>query len=108
MAAVAGRRFGISCNSGTAGLHMVVRALGMSDGDAESSTPFSSSRRPTACSTSGSGRGSWTSRKENALGLDPQQVEDAAGSATVGVLAVQVFGRPCRIEDIAAIAQRRG
>ena len=38
---MAGRRFGVSCSSGTAGLHMVVRALGIGDGDEVITTPFS-------------------------------------------------------------------
>ena len=33
IAQMAGRRFGVSCSSGTAGLHMAVRALGIRDGD---------------------------------------------------------------------------
>ncbi|MGD8487344.1 MAG: DegT/DnrJ/EryC1/StrS family aminotransferase, partial [Chloroflexota bacterium] len=31
LAEMAGRRFGVSCSSGTAGLHMVVRSLGIGE-----------------------------------------------------------------------------
>src|SRR6188472_1785970 len=41
IAAEVGRRFGVSCSSGTAGLHMAVRALGIGDGDEVITTPFS-------------------------------------------------------------------
>ncbi|MBA2632966.1 MAG: DegT/DnrJ/EryC1/StrS aminotransferase family protein [Chloroflexi bacterium] len=41
VARVAGRRFGIACSSGTAGLHLAVRALEIGDGDEVITTPFS-------------------------------------------------------------------
>ena len=41
LAALAGRRHGIACSSGTAGLHMGVRALGIGEGDEVITTPFS-------------------------------------------------------------------
>ena len=41
IAALAGRREGIACSSGTAGLHLGVRALGIGEGDEVITTPFS-------------------------------------------------------------------
>ena len=32
LAELAGRRYGVACSSGTAGLHLAVRALGIGDG----------------------------------------------------------------------------
>ncbi len=37
----AGRRYGIGVNSGTSGLHLCVRSLGISDVDEVITTPFS-------------------------------------------------------------------
>src|ERR1035437_2288403 len=37
----AGRRFGIGVNSGTSGLHLCVRGLGIGEGDEVITTPFS-------------------------------------------------------------------
>src|SRR6476619_1869341 len=41
LAAIAGRRHGVACSSGTAGLHMGVRALEIGAGDEVITTPFS-------------------------------------------------------------------
>ena len=41
IAALAGRRTGVACSSGTAGLHLGVRALEIGEGDEVITTPFS-------------------------------------------------------------------
>lgn len=41
IAAMAGREHAIACSSGTAGLHLAVRALEIGDGDEVITTPFS-------------------------------------------------------------------
>jgi perosamine synthetase len=41
IAELSGRRHGVACSSGTAGLHMAVRALDIGDGDEVITTPFS-------------------------------------------------------------------
>ncbi len=107
IAEVAGRRFGVSCSSGTAGLHMVVRSLGIRDGDEVITTPFSFVASAN-CLLYERARPRFVDIEEDSLGLDPDLVEAAAGPHTVGVLPVHVFGRPCRIHAVAAIAERRG
>lgn len=107
VAAVAGRRFGISCNSGTAGLHMVVRALGLNEGDEVITTPFSFVASSN-CLLYERVRPRFVDIEEDSLGLDPAQVADAAGPSVKGVLPVQVFGRPCRIDAIMGIAAQHG
>ncbi len=39
--------------------------------------------------------------------IDPQQVEQKITSRTTGILGVHVWGRPCNVEALADIAQRR-
>ena len=46
--------------------------------------------------------------EEETLGLDPDQVAEARGPHLKGLLPVPVFGRPCRIADLAQIADGRG
>ena len=106
VAALAGRRFGVACSSGTAGLHMVVRALGIGAGDEVITTPFSFVASANCLLYEGA-RPRFVDIEEETLGLDPTQVADAARANTRGVLPVHVFGRPCRIHEIAGIAARR-
>ena len=107
IAAAAGRRFGVSCSSGTAGLHMAVRALGIGDGDEVITTPFSFVASAN-CLLYERARPSFVDIEEETLGLDPDLIGAAASPRTVGVLPVHVFGRPCRIEAIAEHADARG
>jgi perosamine synthetase len=107
VAEMAGRRFGISCSSGTAGLHMAVRALGIGDGDEVITTPFSFVASAN-CLLYERARPVFVDIEEGSLGLDPNLVEAASGPRTVGILPVHVFGRPCRIDEVASIADRSG
>ena len=107
VAALAGRREGIACSSGTAGLHMGVRALGIGEGDEVITTPFSFVASAN-CLLYERAVPRFVDIEEDSLGLDPDLVEQAATDRTRAVLPVHVFGRPCRIEAIEAIARRRG
>ena len=40
------------------------------------------------------------------LNIDPARIEAAITSRTTGILATHVFGNPCRVEEIEAIARR--
>jgi len=107
IAALAGRREGVACSSGTAGLHLGVRALEIGEGDEVITTPFSFVasancllyERAVPC---------FVDIEEESLGLDPDLIGAAATTRTRAVLPVHVFGRPCRIEAIEAIARSRG
>lgn len=107
VAEMAGRRYGIACSSGTAGLHMVIRALAIGDGDEVITTPFSFVASAN-CILYERARPVFVDIEEDRLGLDPDLVEAAAGPRTVAVLPVHVFGRPCRISELASIADRHG
>ena len=107
IARIAGRRFGVSCSSGTAGLHMAVRALGIRDGDEVITTPFSFVASAN-CILYERAKPVFIDIEEDSLGMDPALLEMAAGPRTVGVLPVHVFGRPCRIEAIASITEQHG
>jgi dTDP-4-amino-4,6-dideoxygalactose transaminase len=107
IAALAGRAEGVSCSSGTAGLHLGVRALGIGEGDEVITTPFSFVASAN-CLLYERAVPRFVDIDEDGLGLDPNLVESAATSRTRAVLPVHVFGRPCRIGEIATIARRRG
>jgi perosamine synthetase len=107
IATLAGRRFGIACSSGTAGLHMAVRALGLGRDDEVITTPFSFVASANCLLYEGA-RPRFVDIEEDTLGLDPELIAAASGPRTKGVLPVHVFGRPCRIEEVAEIANHNG
>jgi len=107
MAAIADRREAVACSSGTAGLHLAVRALGIGDGDEVLTTPFSFVASAN-CLLYERAIPKFVDIEEETLGVDPDLLEAAAGSRTRAILPVHVFGRPCRIEEILTLAQRRG
>jgi perosamine synthetase len=107
IAALTGRREAVACSSGTAGLHLGVRALGIGDGDEVITTPFSFVASAN-CLLYERAVPRFVDIEEDSLGIDADLVEGAASSRTRAILPVHVFGRPCRIETIEEVARRRG
>jgi len=107
LAELVGRRFGVACSSGTAGLHMAVTALGLGEDDEVVTTPFSFVASAN-CLLYERARPRFVDIEEETLGIDPDLVEDAIGKRTRGILPVDVFGHPCRIDELQQIADRRG
>jgi len=107
IAEVAGRAHAVACASGTAGLHMAVRALGIGDGDEVITTPFSFVASAN-CLLYERAVPRFVDIEEDSLGIDPGLIEAAVTSRTKGILPVHVFGRPCRIEPIMTSARTHG
>ena len=102
-----GRRHGVACNSGTSGLHLAVRGLGIGEGHEVLTTPFSFVASAN-CILYERARPRFIDIEEETLGMDPALVEEAATAATRAILPVHVFGNPCQIEDLETISTRRG
>jgi perosamine synthetase len=107
LAAQIGRAQAIACSSGTAGLHLAVRGLGIADGDEVITTPFSFVASAN-CVLYERAKPRFVDIEEVTLGLDPELVDAAAGGRTRALLPVHVFGKPCRIEELASLASDRG
>jgi perosamine synthetase len=107
VAALAGRRHGVACSNGTAGLHMVTVALGIGEGDEVLTTPFSFVAS-TNCLLYERATPRFVDIEEETLGMDPELVAQAATPRTKAILPVHVFGHPCRIDDLTGLARERG
>jgi perosamine synthetase len=107
IAELAGRREGIACSSGTAGLHLGVRALGIGEGDEVITTPFSFVASANAILYERA-IPRFVDIEDDALGMDPDLLQGALGPRTKAVLPVHVFGRPCGIATICSWARERG
>jgi len=102
-----GSRHAVSVNSGTSGLHLAVIALGLGEGDEVITTPFSFVAS-TNCLLFERVRPVFADIDPVTLDLDPAAAESVVTERTRALLPVHVFGRPCRIQALGALAGRRG
>jgi perosamine synthetase len=100
-----GVRFAVAVSSGTAGLHLVVRALGLGDNDEVITTPFSFIASAN-CLLYERARPLFVDIDPDTLCLDPARVEAAITDRTRAILGVDVFGHPADWPALAAIARR--
>ncbi len=100
-----GRAHGIAVSSGTAGLHLVLSALGIGPGDEVITTPFSFIASANAVLYVGA-KPVFVDIDPRSLNMDPAQIESAITDKTKAILAVEVFGNPTHMDTIASIAQR--
>ena len=107
IASIAGRRYAVACSSGTAALHLAVRGLGIGTRDEVITTPFSFVASANCIVYEGA-LPRMVDIEEDTLGLDPDQVEAAVSGSTRAILAVDVFGQPCRLNDLERLAARCG
>ena len=107
VAELAGRRHAIACNSGTSGLHLAVAGLGIGSGDEVITTPFSFVASANVMLYERAVP-VFVDIEEETLGLDPDQAAGAITDRTRAVLPVDVFGHPCRIDEIEELAAARG
>jgi perosamine synthetase len=97
----------VAVSSGTAALHLGVRALGWSAGEEVLTTPFSfvasancllyEGVRPVFCDVD-----------PETLNIDPAAAADALGERTVGILPVHIFGYPAAMPALEELAGRHG
>ena len=105
MARFAGVRHAIAANSGTSALHLVVRALGIGEGDEAITTPFSFIASSN-CILFERARPVFVDIEPRTLCIDPERVERAISPRTKAILAVDVFGHPADWGALTEIARR--
>lgn len=107
IAALAGRRHGIAVSSGTAGLHLAVRALGIGAGAEVITTPFSFVASSNCILFEGA-TPVFVDIEDDTLGLDPSRAAAAVTGRTRAILPVDVFGNPCRLVELSELATGAG
>ncbi|MGE5599119.1 MAG: DegT/DnrJ/EryC1/StrS family aminotransferase [Bacteroidota bacterium] len=107
VASYVGRRHAIAVSSGTAGLHLAVRALGLGEGDEVITTPFSFVASSN-CLLYERVRPVFVDVEPETGNIDPELVARAITARTKAILPVDVFGQPARLDAIRALADRHG
>jgi perosamine synthetase len=104
MAAHCGTARAVATSSGTAALHLIVRALGLAEGDAALTTPFSFVASSNALLFEAV-RPQFVDLAPGGFTLDLGRLEDAITPATRAILAVDVFGRPADWPALTTLAE---
>ncbi|MBP7892031.1 MAG: DegT/DnrJ/EryC1/StrS family aminotransferase [Firmicutes bacterium] len=102
-----GAKHAIAVNSGTSGLHLLVRAFGIGEGDEVITTPFSFIASSN-CIVYERARPVFVDIELGTGNIDPSLVEDATTPRTKAILPVDAFGQPARLDVIREIASRHG
>src|ERR1700712_1723707 len=97
-----GAPYASAVSSGTAGLHLALRAAGVSDGDEVVTSPFSF-----VASANGvvfeRARPVFADIDPVTLTLDPAAAAAAVTERTTAILPVHIFGWPCEMEPLEAL-----
>lgn len=107
MAQYVGVKHAIAVNSGTSALHLIVRALGIGQGDEVITTPFSFIASANCILMEGA-RPVFVDIDPESYNIDPAKIEAAITPRTKAILGVDVFGRCAEWDRIEAIGKRRG
>jgi perosamine synthetase len=92
-------------SSGTAGLHLALRAAGIQPGDEVITTPFSFVASANSILYEGA-RPVFVDIDERTLNLDPAAASAAVGGRTAGILPVHIFGYPADMPAFEQLAAR--
>jgi perosamine synthetase len=105
VAARAGCRHGIAVSSGTCGLHLLMKGLGVGPGDEVVTTPFSFIAS-TNCILYVGATPVFVDICPKTLNMDPALIEKAITPKTKAILAVETFGNPAHMDAYRGIAAR--
>src|SRR5438445_1275035 len=99
-------RHAVAVNSGTSGLQLIVRALGIGPGDEVITTPFSFIASANCIVMEGA-RPVFVDIEPETYNMDVTKIEEAITPRTKAILGVDVFGRCADWERIGEIAKLR-
>jgi perosamine synthetase len=102
-----GARWGSAVSSGTAGLHLALRAVGVEEGDEVVTSPFSFVASANAAIYERA-RPVFADIDPITLNLDPEAAAAAVTERTKALLPVHIFGYPADMRAFELIADRHG
>ncbi len=102
-----GAPYAAAVSSGTAGLHLLCHIAGVADGDEVITSPIAFVATAN-CFIFEGGRPVFADVDPQTLNLEPAAVEAAVTERTKGIVVVDMFGYPCELDELRAIAERHG
>ena len=102
-----GAPYAAGVSSGTAGLHLLCRHAGISAGDEVITSPLSFVASANCFIVEG-GRPVFADVDPVTLNMDPAAVEAAITEQTRAIVAVDMFGYPCELDELQALAHAHG
>jgi dTDP-4-amino-4,6-dideoxygalactose transaminase len=97
----------VSCANGTDSLYVAMHALGVKPGD-EIIAPAHSWISTTETITQAGATVVFCDTEAATFCIDPSQIEARITPRTVGIIPVHLYGQPCDMDTIMAIAERHG
>jgi perosamine synthetase len=107
LAARVGAPFAAAVSSGTAGLHLLCVAAGIGPGDEVITSPYSFAASAN-CFIYEGGIPVFADVDRRTLNLTPAAVEAAVTPRTKAIVAVDIYGYPCELDELRVIADRHG
>jgi perosamine synthetase len=99
--------YAAALSSGTAGLHLLCKIAGLGTGDEVITSPLSFVSSANCFILEGA-TPVFADVDPVTLNLDPAAVEAAVTSRTKAIVAVDIFGYPCELDPLRAIAEKHG
>jgi perosamine synthetase len=102
-----GAPYAAAVSSGTTGLHLLCVAAGIEPGDEVITSPYSFAASANCFMYEG-GIPVFADIDRRTFNLDPAAVEAAITERTKAIVAVDIYGYPCEVDELRAIADRHG
>jgi dTDP-4-amino-4,6-dideoxygalactose transaminase len=102
-----GAPYAAAVSSGTAGLHLLCHSAGFGPGDEVITSPISFVASANCFVVEGA-MPVFADVDRETLTLDPAAVEAAITPRTRGIVAVDMFGYPCELDELRALSKRHG
>ena len=106
-AAAVGAPYAVAVSSGTAGLHLLCVTAGVGPGDEVVTSPYSFVASAN-CALYERATPVFADIDPRTLNLSPAAVEEALTDRTRAVVAVDIYGYPCELDELRAICDARG
>lgn len=105
IAKFSGVRYAVTVNSGTSGLHLIIRALGIGNGDEVITTPFSFIASSNSILFE-KAKPVFVDIDEKTYNIDVKKIEEKITSKTKAILVVDVFSQPADWDALNKIAKK--